>query len=1022
MRNLEDALTEKKYRAKMVKGKHGWIIKGMLFSSLMLGAVSINSMDVKADTWKANTAEEIATRLDISSGSYTFVKGDTYWEVGNVLNIKANVLMEMNGINEGEQYTIPVGHVVHWDGNHVTVKDAEGNTISDSIIKDEDKVDPNSTIAGQASDTPKTPVQTDANGNVIGNSNSNATTNNSSGTTNTNNGSNGNNNGNNSNNGNNGGSNTEKPNEGDNGNEEKPTPNPEKQKFTVSVLHKDEEGNILLKESDVTVDEDSIFEASAKTFIGYTLVGNPTQTATIKENTTITFNYKKTEIQPTPEKEKFDITIKYLDENGNELANTDTVKVEAGESYTATAKTIDGYTLRGEATQTVEVDGNKEITFTYTKNVEEVQKFKVTVNYVDEEGNLLDEDAAVEIEEGQVFSATAKEIDGYTLKGENVQTVKVEEDTTITFTYVKNVAPIQKFKVTVQHVDTEGNVLETESAVEVEENKTFTATAKEFNGYTLTDDATKTITVNGDTTITFNYIKDEVAPIVNKTELQNLYDTVKDTPKGNFTDTTWNSFQTALTNAKTVIDNANATQAQVDTVKNNLQTAFDNLEEKVVEAVKYNVTVQHVGSDGVVLETESAVEVEEGQTFTASAKTFDGYALSGETTQTITVNGDATITFNYTKNEVAPPTEDLTAIANQVAGSALGNVNAYRKSNNSSLVNLENNGALQSGTTTRAIELATLYDHNRPNGASFDTAVYEAGYSGFALNENIGRFTNTTLDFIKSDGANQLVNAWINSVGHANNMLNKGINEGAVGVHITKNDNGSYNLYFAFIGGVDESKPISGNRTRIVSKLEDGTVLNTNFLNVLADTFTPSVEQGLLTEANVNGEYVEVEPVSVPTIVYANETPSEYGYYNLEVTYRIKTTDNARMMAPDETEESVEESTVESTVESTTESVVENNVDETIVEETVESSEEIVVEEHTVESTTDVVQSVDKSNLIEAYDVSNTLSEENYNLSTWNAFMLAKADAKTAHDNVNASQVQVDTATTNLINAINNLA
>jgi len=33
----------------MVKGKHGWIDKGMLFSTLALGAISISSIDVHAD-------------------------------------------------------------------------------------------------------------------------------------------------------------------------------------------------------------------------------------------------------------------------------------------------------------------------------------------------------------------------------------------------------------------------------------------------------------------------------------------------------------------------------------------------------------------------------------------------------------------------------------------------------------------------------------------------------------------------------------------------------------------------------------------------------------------------------------------------------------------------------------------------------------------------------------------------------------------------------------------------------------
>ncbi|GMC02582.1 hypothetical protein K4E_00920 [Enterococcus thailandicus] len=963
MTKLQKALNEQKYRAKMVKGKHGWIVKGMLFSTLALGAIGINSIDVHADTWTANTAEEIATRLDINSGRYTFVTGDTFWEIGNVLNIQPTKLMELNGFKEGTQYSVPVGTVITWDGNHVTVKDAEGNVVSDSIIKDEDKVDPNKTVAGQATDTPKTPVQSDNNGNVV------------NGSTNTNNTVDGNNssNSNNSNNNGNGGTNEEKP---------TPTPEPEVKKFTVSVLHKDEEGNILLKESDVKVDEDSTFTANAKEFDGYTLVGNATQEITVKENTTITFIYKKNET-PTPpvETEKFDITIKYVDTEGNELATADVIKVEKGESYTATAKNIEGYTLEGELTQTITADSNKEITFVYKKNAEEVQKFKVVVEHKTEDGTILDKEDAVKVEEGQVFTANAKTFDGYTLKGSTTQSIKVTSDTTITFTYVKDATPVVKYKVTVEHVDLEGNILETESAVEIEEGKTFTAQSKEFNGYTLEGNSTQTISVSKDSTITFKYKKDAVAPEVNKTELQNLYNTVKDTVKGNYTDASWTTFQTALTNAKTTLDNTNATQTQVDTAKNNLQTAFDNLAEKPAPVEKFNVTVTHLGSDGTTLETETPVEVEKGKQFTANAKTFNGYTLNGNATQTITVNGDATITFNYTKDAVE---EDLQAIANQIAGSALSNVNAYRKSVQPGLVNLASNGALQSGTTTRAVEIATLYDHQRPSGADFDTAVYEAGYQGQAVNENIGRFQNTSLEWLKSDGAQQMVNAWINSVGHANNMLNSGINEGAVGISITANSDGSYSMYAVFIGGYDATKPVGGYKVSVEHWSDTGEFFGSEEKTVFDRNFKAEPDQWVLDQGYKVKSGTE-------TVVLPEDNEA---YTTVKVIY-TKATKNARSLAP--------EATVESTVESS-------------------SVEEPTTEESTVESiVTEEQEPTDKSTLIEAYDVSNTLSEEHYSLTSWAKLILAKADAKSVFDNANATQAEIDQATTNLKNAINHL-
>lgn len=173
MIKLQRDLHEQIYRAIMVKGKHVWIDKGMLFSTLALGAISFSSIDVHADIWTAATNEEIATRVKAEDGQYTFREGGTFWAIGNAVNTNPSKLMELNGFGEGSQYSVPIGTTVHWDGNHVTVKDADGNIVSDSIIKDEDKVNPNATIANQASDTPKKPVTVDGNGNVIGNNNTN---------------------------------------------------------------------------------------------------------------------------------------------------------------------------------------------------------------------------------------------------------------------------------------------------------------------------------------------------------------------------------------------------------------------------------------------------------------------------------------------------------------------------------------------------------------------------------------------------------------------------------------------------------------------------------------------------------------------------------------------------------------------------------------------------------------------------------------------------------------------------------
>lgn len=156
-RRLLDALTDHQYRARMVKGKKGWLIKGLVIGAVSLGGLMIsNTSSTYAAEWVPNSVEQIAQRIQPGQTSLTFEWGDTVWNIGLALNIKDPMqLLYDNGFKNGEQYTIQVGTVISWDGNHVTVTSASGEVIGESIITPEQKHDPARTVANQASDTPQ---------------------------------------------------------------------------------------------------------------------------------------------------------------------------------------------------------------------------------------------------------------------------------------------------------------------------------------------------------------------------------------------------------------------------------------------------------------------------------------------------------------------------------------------------------------------------------------------------------------------------------------------------------------------------------------------------------------------------------------------------------------------------------------------------------------------------------------------------------------------------------------------------
>ncbi len=81
---------------------------------------------------------------------------------------------------------------------------------------------------------------------------------------------------------------------------------------------------------------------------------------------------------------------------------------------------------------------------------------------------------------------------------------------------------------------------------------------------------------------------DASTPKVNKSALQALYTSVSRTKNNNYTNASWKNFQNALTNAKHVLDNSKANQKQVDTAKNQLDSAYKNLRKNPAPTVNKN--------------------------------------------------------------------------------------------------------------------------------------------------------------------------------------------------------------------------------------------------------------------------------------------------------------------------------------------------------------------------------------------------------------------------------------------------
>ncbi|MGM0340177.1 MucBP domain-containing protein [Enterococcus sp. AZ007] len=150
-------------------------------------------------------------------------------------------------------------------------------------------------------------------------------------------------------------------------------------------------------------------------------------------------------------------------------------------------------------------------------------------------------------------------------------------------------------------------------------------------------------------------------PAVKKTELQTLYNKVKGTAKGSYTEATWKSFQNALKNAKSILDNGKATQTQVNSAKDTLQKAFTGLKKETKpETQKYTVAVKYLDTEKKELKKAIVTQVVKGGSYTATAPDIEGYELQGEKTKKVSnVTANQEITFTYKKKETGSGKEKV---------------------------------------------------------------------------------------------------------------------------------------------------------------------------------------------------------------------------------------------------------------------------------------------------------------------------------------------------------------------------
>lgn len=281
----------------------------------------------------------------------------------------------------------------------------------------------------------------------------------------------------------------------------------------VTAVYKDELGTDLSEPEFFYGVLGDKYSTYARTIPGYKLTVMPNNASGqfSDDDQTVSYIYKKEAVAGG------DVTVKYLDLHGKNIANDIVKSGNIGEDYTTEQKNIEGYSFK-------EVQGDisgqfqnqpQTVIYVYTKNP--VISANVTVNYVDEDGNQISEDVIKSGNIGDIYNTEQKDINGYTFKEVKGNTTGqlTDQAQTVTYVYRKNKIPNIIGTILVKYIDIEGNSISGDIVKSGTVGEDYNTEKKDIWGYTFKE-------VKGNKTgqfteqvqiVTYVYAKNKTNPV-----------------------------------------------------------------------------------------------------------------------------------------------------------------------------------------------------------------------------------------------------------------------------------------------------------------------------------------------------------------------------------------------------------------------------------------------------------------------------------------------------------------------------
>ncbi|MGE8076683.1 MucBP domain-containing protein [Listeria welshimeri] len=209
----------------------------------------------------------------------------------------------------------------------------------------------------------------------------------------------------------------------------------------VEVEYQDEEGNTIHDSQYINGNVGDAYDASVLKYqleipgylLDQTKLPNNSLGTITEDVQTVTYTYKKEKVAAEP------VNVKYVDENGKEIAESHLLNGNIGDTYESKAKVIEGWKLKTTPSNATGILSDQAQTVVYIYEKEKLAS-SIIVRYLDDNNKELVKSRIISGNVGEEYSTNAEKISGYHLKSTptNAEGIFMEKEQTITYIYEKN--------------------------------------------------------------------------------------------------------------------------------------------------------------------------------------------------------------------------------------------------------------------------------------------------------------------------------------------------------------------------------------------------------------------------------------------------------------------------------------------------------------------------------------------------------------------------------------------------------